>query len=70
VPRHSAGGVGMFVRTYVVCTWYVRGTYCSQCACASNGSKELHHFYYIWQWTRIYSTEMALRNDYGFSWIY
>jgi len=36
-PRHSAGGVGTFVR----------GTYRLQCACASNGSRELHHSYYI-----------------------
>ena len=39
VPRHSAGGVGTFVRSYVV-----RGTYRLQCACASNGSRELHHY--------------------------
>ena len=32
VPRHSAGGVGMFVRTYVRGT-YVRGMYRLQCAC-------------------------------------
>jgi len=41
VPRHSAGGVGTFVRTYV------RGTYRLQCACASNGSREQYHSYYI-----------------------
>ena len=44
VPRRSAGGVGSYVRTYVV-----RGTYRLQCACASNGSGELHHSYYIEQ---------------------
>ena len=40
LPRHSAGGVGRFV-----CTYH------SQCACASNGSRELHHFYYIYRYS-------------------
>jgi len=37
VPRRSAGGVHS----------YLRGTYRLQYACASNGSRELHHSYYI-----------------------
>jgi len=52
MPRHFAGGVG---------TLYVCGTYHLQYAWASNGSKELHHSYHIYQWKRIYSTAMVLR---------
>ena len=60
VPRHSAGGVAMFVHTYIC-----GGTYGSQCACANNGSGELYQSYYIY----IYTSEnvfTALGNDYGF----
>ena len=49
---------------------YVCGTHHLHCTCASNGIRELHHSYYIYQWKRFYSTAMVLRNDYGFSWIY
>ena len=56
VPRYSAGGIHS---SYVhVC---VRGTYRSQCACTSNGSRELHHSSHIYQCKHIYSTRMALR---------
>ena len=37
---------------------------------ASNRSKELYHSYYIYQYKHIYSTEMGLRNDYGFAYEY
>ena len=40
-------------KTYVIWSAYVCGTYHSQCACASNGSRELHHSCYIYQWKRI-----------------
>jgi len=43
VPRHSAGGVGMFLHMYVR-----GGTYGSQCTCVNNGSGELHQSYYIY----------------------
>ena len=41
MPRHSAGGVGSSIHAYIC------GMYCSQCECASNGSRELHHSYYM-----------------------
>ena len=39
------------MRTYVrMCIHtYIHGTYHSQCACVSNGSRELHHSYYYIQ---------------------
>jgi len=42
VPRHSAGGVGMYVLT-CICTWYVSFTMRMR----ENGSRELHPSYQI-----------------------
>jgi len=58
VLRHSAGGVGLYIRVYVY------GMYCSQCACVSNRSIELYCSYYTYQYKHIYSTKRVYRNDY------
>jgi len=62
--RYLHGCVCAGVHTYI-CEC-VSGTYHSQCTCMSNRSREHYHSYYIYQYK--HSSEMALRNDYGFCW--
>jgi len=56
----------VYVRVYIHIYMRVYVVRIIHNACASNRSRELYHPCYMYQYKHIHSTEVALRNDFGF----